>query len=84
MSEWHQSLAWKKARAYAKTVLDPLCAICSKELIGDDFTIDHVIAPGHNEPNHDINNLQAMCRSCNSRKQDKTYKRVTWINPRFK
>ncbi len=84
MSDWHSSNAWIKARAYAKTVLDPVCATCNKELTGSDWTIDHIIAPMGDEPNHNIENLQSMCRSCNGRKQDRELKRVPWINPRFK
>jgi len=45
-SEWHSSTAWKKARAHAKTLLDPVCAVCGKELHGWDWTIDHIIPPG--------------------------------------
>ncbi|MFN7318688.1 MAG: HNH endonuclease, partial [bacterium] len=71
MAKWHQSTAWSKARTYAKTVLEPICVSCAKELINEDWTIDHIIPPGEGEPNHDINNLQSLCRSCNGRKQDR-------------
>jgi len=84
MAKWHDSADWRKARAYAKTVLEPICSSCNKDLTGDDWTIDHIVAPGLGEPNHDIHNLQSMCRSCNSKKQDRTLKRITWLNPRFK
>jgi 5-methylcytosine-specific restriction endonuclease McrA len=83
MSNWHDSPEWRKARAYAKTILDPVCAICNKELHGFDWTIDHIVAPGNGKPNHDINNLQSACRSCNGRKQDKTAQRITWVNNRW-
>jgi 5-methylcytosine-specific restriction endonuclease McrA len=83
MSNWHDSAEWRKARAYAKTVLDPICAICGKELIGPDWTIDHIQAPGDGEPNHDIANLQSACRKCNGRKQDKNQERVTWLSPKW-
>lgn len=81
MADWHSSSAWQKARAYAKTVLDPICSTCGKELIGWDWTIDHVTPS--DPPNHDITNLQSMCRECNGRKQDKTLTRITWRNPRW-
>ncbi len=84
MATWHSSNAWVKARAYAKTVLDPICAHCGKELMGSDWTIDHIIAPGEGEPNHDISNLQSMCRECNGRKQDRAYVRTTWRSERWK
>lgn len=84
MAGWHDSPEWRKARAYAKTVLDPICAICGKELHGSDWTIDHIQPPAATgEPNHDINNLQSACRECNSRKQDKEQTRITWRNPRY-
>jgi len=84
MSEWHSSNAWTKARAYAKTILEPICMGCHKELEGEDWTIDHIIAPRGDEPNHNIDNLQSMCRACNSRKKDNELQRITWKNPRFK
>jgi 5-methylcytosine-specific restriction endonuclease McrA len=63
--------------------LDPICVSCAKELSGGDWTIDHIIPPGDGEPNHDINNLQSLCRACNGRKQDRVLQRVTWRNPRY-
>ena len=83
MAEWHNSREWAKAREYAKTILEPVCVACSKDLIGGDWTIDHIIPPGDGEPNHDISNLQSLCRSCNGRKQDKTIIRQAWKNPRW-
>ena len=64
MADWHKSKEWAKAREYAKTVLDPICAQCGAHLTGGDWTIDHIIPPKHTgEPNHDISNLQSMCRA---------------------
>lgn len=83
MSKWHDSPEWRKARAYAKTVLDPICAICGIELIGKNWTIDHIQAPGQGEPNHDISNLQSACIPCNSRKQDKAQERINWTNTKW-
>lgn len=84
MAEWHNSKDWAKARAYAKTVLEPVCVACGKELIGGDWTIDHIVPPTQNgEPNHDISNLQSMCRACNGRKQDRQLIRVAWRSPRW-
>lgn len=85
MADWHDSPAWRRARAYAKTILEPVCVVCRKELIGNDWTIDHITPPSATggEPDHSIENLQSMCRSCNGRKQDKTLERVTWLNPRW-
>ena len=83
MSEWHDSPEWRKARAYAKTILEPICAICGKHLEGKDWTIDHIVPPGDGEPNHDINNLQSACRSCNGRKQDQSFVRIAWSNEKW-
>lgn len=83
MADWHNSKEWVKARAYAKTVLDPICSTCGVELMGGDWTIDHIIPPGKGEPNHDISNLQSMCRPCNGRKQDRTLTRTAWRSPRW-
>jgi 5-methylcytosine-specific restriction endonuclease McrA len=81
MSEWHSSKEWIKARAYAKTILEPVCARCGKDLEGNDWTIDHMIAS--DPPNHDISNLQSMCRRCNGYKQDKVLERITWSSDRW-
>ena len=85
MADWHSTREWREARAYAKTILDPVCVTCNKELEGNDWTIDHIVPPAVSGgiPNHNIENLQSMCRSCNSRKQDRTQIRTNWINPRF-
>lgn len=83
MSSWHDTTAWKKARAYAKTQLEPICVACGKEVGGDDWTIDHIIPPGDGQPNHDISNLQTMCRRCNGTKQDKALQRIAWKNNRW-
>lgn len=83
MSDWHDTPAWRKARAYAKTILDPICAICSKQLDGNDWTIDHIIPPRDGQPDHDLSNLQSMCRECNSRKKDRILERANWINTRW-
>lgn len=84
MAEWHNSTEWKKARAYAKTILDPICQICGRELEGGEWTIDHIIPPGEGTPNHDISNLQSLCRQCNGRKQDRTLVRSAWKSERWK
>lgn len=82
MSEVHDSREWHKARAYAKTVLEPICAQCGSELEGRDWTIDHII-PVSKGGDHSIGNLQSMCRSCNGSKQDKDPIRNNWINPKW-
>lgn len=83
MAEWHASRDWVKAREYARTILEPYCAHCGKHLEGRDWTIDHIIPPGDGEPNNNIENLQSMCRECNSRKGDRIAHRTTWKNPRW-
>ena len=85
MANWHNSKEWARARAYAKTILEPVCIVCHKELIGNDWTIDHIVPPSATggTPDHSIENLQSMCRSCNGRKSDKTLERITWLNPRW-
>ncbi len=83
MSDWHDTPEWRKARTYAKTILEPICAICEKHLEGFDWTIDHILPPLDGKPDHDLSNLQSMCRECNSRKKDRISERVNWANPRW-
>lgn len=47
------------------------CAYCGKPLEGDDETIDHAVPISRGGTN-DIENLVPCCRSCNSKKHDKT------------
>lgn len=81
MAEWHNSKEWKLAREHAKTLLDPVCARCNKDLEGSDWTIDHMIAS--DPPNHDISNLQSMCRRCNGYKRDTILERVSFLSDRW-
>ena len=85
MSDWHNSREWKEARTLAKKILEPRCVMCHKELEDRDWTIDHINPPSLTGgiPDHSIDNLQSMCRSCNSKKQDKTLVRTDWRNPRW-
>ena len=85
MSDWHSSKEWRDARAMAKRILEPRCVMCHKELEDRDWTIDHINPPSLTGgiPDHSIDNLQSMCRSCNGRKQDKTLIRTDWRNPRW-
>jgi 5-methylcytosine-specific restriction endonuclease McrA len=43
------------------------CRVCGKELTKDTVTIDHIVPVSRGGTN-DIENLQPMCHSCNSRK----------------
>lgn len=43
------------------------CVRCGKKLRKGDITIDHII-PQSKGGKHNLNNLQCMCRSCNSSK----------------
>jgi 5-methylcytosine-specific restriction endonuclease McrA len=85
LANWHDSNDWKKARAYAKEVLDPTCVTCGLDLSGGggEWTIDHIVPPGDGKPNHDISNLQSMCRECNGRKGDRSLVRVAWNSGRW-
>lgn len=81
--EHHQSGAWKTARKQALKLLQHDCTMCGKkDLIGDDLTVDHIIAVKNGGTN-EIDNLTILCRSCNSSKGTRTYKRVTYINERW-
>lgn len=59
-----------------------VCSTCSKALEGDDATVDHVIAKASGGTD-DTSNLVAMCRICNSKKQDRTLTRLNWVNRRW-
>ena len=84
MAEWHSSKEWRNARAKAKQHLEPICVICNKDLIGADWTIDHIIPAGPDgEPDHNLSNLQSMCRECNGRKKDRKPTRRSWLNPKW-
>ncbi len=82
MANWHDSTEWKTARTNAKKYLTPVCVTCNKDLEGNDWTIDHIIAS--NPPNHDLTNLQSMCRECNGRKQDRKQTRIAFISHKWR
>lgn len=47
------------------------CVSCHKKFRQGDITIDHII-PQSKGGGHSIDNLQCMCRSCNSKKNNHT------------
>jgi len=65
--------SWQRIR---KLVLDRdgwVCYICNKKLAGSDATVDHIISLKDNyELRLDSKNLAACCRSCNSKKKNKS------------
>ena len=61
---------WQKIRIIILRRDNWTCLKCNKKLIGTDATVDHV-QPLSRGGTSDINNLQSMCRSCNSSKKDR-------------
>lgn len=59
---------WLRTEEYRQLIekvgTDPSCAHCGTEL---DLSVDHII-PRYEGGTNDANNLQVLCRSCNSRK----------------
>lgn len=67
--------ATKKHRGYIIERDGGQCRHCHKEVSGRNATLDHIDPDGPNEPE----NLQLLCRSCNSRKHRHTNQRATEI-----
>ena len=74
--------AWDAQR---KRVLDRdgwCCRYCTKVLVGDDATVDHIepiaLTPGRVYRDDE---LCAACRSCNSRKKDQRLVRLDYRSP---
>jgi 5-methylcytosine-specific restriction endonuclease McrA len=68
---------WEKTR---QAVLDRdgwVCTSCGKTLIGFDATADHVTPTVQGGPS-EAWNLVAMCRSCNSSKNDRVLTRTSF------
>lgn len=73
---------WKRLR---KAVLERdawRCTACGKELEGRDATVDHVV-PYTGPESNVMHNLVALCRSCNSTKQDRLIVRIDWFSRKW-
>lgn len=51
------------------------CVSCHRKFKKDDITIDHILPQSYGG-GHGVDNLQCMCRSCNSSKKNKTDRTV--------
>lgn len=80
----YQGPGWQAQRI---RVLDRdgwICTACGKALDGADATVDHIDPQALNRGrDYTDDELAAMCRSCNSRKQDRVLVRMAWFNPRW-
>lgn len=68
-SEWYNTQAWARARV-AFLRAHPLCEQCKRDgRLTPSTDVDHIV-PHRGDVTlfNDVNNLQALCRSCHSRK----------------
>ena len=70
---------WDNLKAYIFT--GGSVPLVSTDKNGNDWTIDHIIPS--DPPNHDISNLQSMCRRCNGYKSDRVMERVAFTSDRW-
>lgn len=70
---------WKAVRLQVLTRDNHICSYCGNEA----DTVDHIIPLAAGGPPFDPNNLQAMCRKCNGKKQDRTQVRMPWKSSRW-
>jgi len=76
---------WRRTKAAYEKTVPHVCVVCGKQdLVGMDLTVDHIL-PRHDYPDlqYDLNNLQIMCRSCNSSKQNRINVRRDYFNPKW-
>jgi len=63
---------WRKVRLQVLDRDHWTCYICNKKLVGNDATVDHLVALSKDyEQRLNPDNLRACCRSCNSAKKNK-------------
>ena len=85
-SELYVSHRWKKFRSdYIKKNKPTSCEACSKPVSGNDLTLDHSIplTKSGGEGAFDIANIVVLCRSCNSRKNNRLALRTNYSNTRL-
>lgn len=62
---------WRRLRLAILDRDNWICANCGKHLAGGDATVDHITPLDRGGERLAPENLQAMCKSCNSRKRNR-------------
>ena len=77
---------WKKFRAdYINKHRPTSCEACEKPVSGFDLTLDHItpLTKSGGEGAFDESNIVVLCRSCNSRKNNRLMLRTNYSNPKL-
>lgn len=75
--------SWRKLRLLVLERDGWRCTACGKPIEGTDATVDHIVPFVSEAESNVMHNLVALCRSCNSSKQDRTLIRLPWFNARW-
>jgi len=77
---------WKEFRA-AYIAKNPyaLCTAsnCGVELIGSDYTLDHIVPLNRGGEPFDELNIKPMCRRCNGKKRNELEMRENYVNSSY-
>lgn len=74
MADWHNSTEWVNARALCQNNPRTILHNLQQTPRGQRLDTDHIIPS--DPPNHDIANLQSMCRECNGQTRPGTQART--------
>lgn len=74
--------AWNKLRLACLERDGWTCQECGKDLEGADATADHIIPKAAGGEDR-LDNLRALCRLCNGKRQDRELVRLAWASRRW-
>ena len=78
---FYRSGVWKQWRkTYIARTHDTDCSMCGNTTQGSDTILDHIVGIRQGGAQLDEQNIQILCRSCNSKKRSKITMRTNYLD----